>query len=209
MRISEMTMTLLLLALLAGCATAPVRDRLPPAEAVDLRTLEGAPFSLAEVVARHEATVLVWWSTSCPCVARYQERIDALRAHHAARGVEVIAIASNADDSLEVLRGARAQRAPQLPMVVDLDARLARALGARSTPMVVLLDRTGAVRFRGWIDNERTPGTPGREAWLEAALEEVLAGRPVQRPTTPAWGCAITRALGGDARCMEPMHSNP
>ena len=69
---------------------------------------------------------------------------------------------------------------------------------------MVVLDRAGAVRYRGWIDNERLPGDPDREPWLEEALADLVTGRDVARAATPTWGCTITRSLGGHGRCAPP-----
>jgi len=101
------------------------------------------------------------------------------------------------DDDLATLRSARAP----VPLLVDEGGLLARRLEARSTPTVVVLDREGVVRFRGWIDNERAPGEPGREAWLDEALTDLVAGQDIRRPVTPTWGCSITRSLGESRRC--------
>ncbi|WP_373044351.1 redoxin domain-containing protein [Vulgatibacter sp.] len=183
----------LLLALLLGaCATVPKAD----AADVDLRDLDGAPAALHTEA--HEATVLVFWSTGCPCVARYRERVAALEAAWRERGVQVIAISSNVDDDPATLREFPAP----VPLLIDEGGRLAQALGAHSTPTAVLLDREGAIRYRGWIDNERFPGEPGREPWLEEALDDLVAGREVRRAAAPTWGCAITRSLVEGLRCQ-------
>lgn len=188
---------LLLVLLLGACATSGA------AGAVDLRDLGERPATLGTDA--HEATVLVFWSTTCPCVARYRERVADLAARWSGRGVQVLAISSNVDDDLEALRAS----APPVPLLIDEGGRLAAALGARSTPTVVLLDRTGAVRFLGWIDDERLPGDPARQPWLEEALEDLLAGRAVARDRTPTWGCAITRSLGAGTRCAPIVRDTP
>ena len=64
--------------------------------------------------------------------------------------------------------------------------------------VVGLLERTrGEIRYRGWLDNERLPGEPGREAWLDAALRGVLDGKTAFAARTPTYGCTITRSLFG------------
>jgi hypothetical protein len=138
--------------------------------------------------------VLVFWSGTCTCVRRYQERVDALLDAYPSSRVRVIGVSSNAGETYaDVLRVAK-ERQVRIPIFRDEGGALARALGAQSTPTVVVLDVSGAVRYLGWLDNERLAGDPRREPWLDRALAGVLDGRPFQA-RTPTWGCTITRSL--------------
>lgn len=181
---------------LAGCATAPAR----PTAAVTLRG-EAGPVALPELLARAEATVVVFWSAGCPCVRRYQARVEALKARFEGR-VAFVAVSANADESLASVSQAARERGVSLPLYRDEGGELARALGARSTPTVLLLRRDGQVLYQGWLDNERQPGEPGREPWLEQALEGFTSGRPFAA-RSPTWGCTITRSLGQSATCHD------
>ncbi len=126
---------------------------------------------------------------------RYQERVDALLDAYPPERVRVAAISSNAGESLADALRVAAERGVRVPIFRDEGGRLAAALGARSTPTVVLLDKAGAVRFLGWIDNERVPGDPGREPWLERAIQGVLDGKASFAARLPVYGCRITRSL--------------
>lgn len=183
----------LLAAAVAGCATSrPAAGGAPP---LALVTEGGEARSLPVLAAAHDATVLVFWSGTCPCVRRYQERIDALLDAYPASRVGVLGVSSNAGEPFaDALRVAR-ERGVRIPILRDEGGAVARALGATSTPTVVVLDRAGATRFVGWVDNERLPGEPGREAWLDRALEGVLEGRSAFAARTPVYGCTITRSL--------------
>ena len=67
--------------------------------------------------------------------------------------------------------------------------------GATVTPTAVVLDREGAVRYRGRIDDFYAAlGKPRRQATtheLRDALDAVLAGKPVAVPEAKALGCYI------------------
>jgi hypothetical protein len=198
---------LLLLALLggaaAGCATSHPAAGAPAPPT--LATPDGKVSTVAELTAGRDATVLVFWSGTCPCVRRYQERVDALLDAYPPSRVGVFGVSSNAGepfaDALKVARG----RNVRIPLLRDEGGVLARALGVQSTPTVVVLDASGKTRFVGWVDNERLPGEPGREPWLERALQGVLDGRAGFAARTPVYGCTITRALfdPGQSSCCK------
>ncbi len=190
----------LLLALLfsvAGCAGAGAS--LLTEDQGRVAASDGAPVSLAEVWRHHPATVLVWWSSTCPCVGRYRERVADLAARYAARDVAFYYVASNADDGPEEI----AEATGPVPIVRDEGGALARTLGVISTPTVAVIDVHGAVRFLGWLDNEHTPGDADREPWLEAHLDDLLAGGNGTRQT-PVWGCSVTRSLAEKKSCHSP-----
>jgi hypothetical protein len=156
---------------------------------------DGQKVTIDELRAGKDATVLVFWSAGCPCVRRYQERVDALLDTYPKEKVRVVALVSNAGESLADDLKVAVERGVRVPIYRDEGGRVARAMGARSTPTVVVLDGKGDVRFTGWIDNERLPGTDGREPWLDQALAGVLAGRDDFKKKTPTYGCIITRSL--------------
>lgn len=174
--------------LLSACATTPRA----PAPGAALSTLSGEPVELAALASSREATVLVFWASDCPCVRRYEARMEAIAARHPA--VQVLAVASNAGDGREHVRRVAKERGLLLPLLMDEGGALARTLAVRSTPTVVVLDRAGRLVFRGWIDNEREPGESGRVAYLDDALDAMLSGRPFAS-RSPVYGCPITRSL--------------
>lgn len=189
------------LVLLGGCASlTPARTTSPT-----LRAESGVETTLATVTAAHQATVLVFWSSGCPCVRRYQERVDALAQRYASSDVQVLAISSNAGESFAQAITIARERGVKVPLLRDEGGEVARLIGARSTPTVAVLDRSGTTRFVGWVDNERAPGVEGREPWLEQALDGLLSGTPFAK-RSPTWGCTITRSLtaSADNHCASP-----
>jgi peroxiredoxin len=185
---------LLLLAAAAGCATSRATAGAGPAP-LALVAPDGRASTLAQLASERDATVLVFWSGTCPCVRRYQERVDALLDAYPSSRVGVVGVSSNAGEPFaDALRVAK-ERGVRIPILRDEGGAVARALGATSTPTVVVLDRTGATRFVGWVDNERNPGEPGREPWLDRALQGVLGGSTAFSTRTPVYGCTITRSL--------------
>lgn len=66
------------------------------------------------------------------------------------------------------------------------------------TPETVVIDRSGAVRYRGRIDNFYVAFGRSRQVVtvhdLRDALDAVLAGKPVAAPDTEPVGCFIVPA---------------
>ena len=185
---------------LAGCATSKSAASPSGDASLALADPEGKTTTLDALRAGTDATVLVFWSGTCPCVRRYQQRVDALLDTYPADRVQVIGVSSNAGETYaEALRVAK-ERQVRIPILRDEGGAVARAIGATSTPTVAVLDRAGAVRFVGWVDNERLPGDAGREPWLDRAIQGVLDGKTRFSAKSPVYGCTITRSLFNPAQ---------
>lgn len=178
---SRLHCILICLGFLTSCATTQITGR--------------PPLAINDVVQKDaKATVLFWWATQCPCVARYHSRIESLSARYSQLGVSFIAISSNSDDENRALEISK-RNALKLPLLMDPSGALANQLGVRTTPTVVVVDSSGAVQYRGWIDNERVEQGSDRIPYLENALKDVLANKHVATATSPIFGCRITKRL--------------
>lgn len=186
-----------LMALLAlqclHCAGVPSEARSADAASLEVSGADGSRLALFRTWQDHRATVLVFWSSQCPCVRRYQARIDDLAQRFPT--VRVLGISSNAGETLEGELETARSRGIGIGLWRDEGGAVAEAMGARSTPTVVLVDDRGRIRYRGWIDNERLPGDADREPWLENAIRGVLEGHDDFATRSPVYGCTITRSL--------------
>jgi len=138
--------------------------------------------TLWELVNGHDATVLVFWSSTCPCVRRYQERVDGLMDRYPADKVRVVGISSNAGESYEKALKTARERGVRIPIYRDDGGKLARFLGAKSTPTMVVLGSGGEVRFFGWLDNEHLPGIRAGSRGLTRRLTGSFPGKGSSRP---------------------------
>jgi len=192
---------------ISSCASSA--QPLPDVSHAPLRILsrDGSSLSLDQLWRDRAATVLVFWSGGCPCVRRYQERVDSLLDRYSTEQVRVAGISSNAGESFADVLGVAKERGVRIPIFRDEGGLVAEAVGVRSTPTVVVLDGSGRVRFRGWIDNERLPGDPKREPWLEHAVQALLEHRDFAS-RTPVYGCVISRSLLGASpgHCCHEQH---
>lgn len=156
-----------------------------------LRDLDQGVHRLSDEHGR--VVVLNFWSAVCPWSRRADEALGPMLEAWAER-VAYWPIASNADETLEVIRKAASERG--LPLVLrDADHRIADAYGAVSTPQFFVIDPDGSLRYSGALDDvtfrKRTPS----RAYLTEAVEAVLAGRDPEIHQTAAYGCALVRTV--------------
>jgi peroxiredoxin len=140
--------------------------------------------------------VLAFLRTECPLVGLYAPRIADLARAYEKKGVAFFGIDSDPEDAPSALsRFAKAHNIA-FPLLKDVGNELADRLEIDRTPEVFVLDADRVVRYRGRVDDQfdlsvHRPAPSRRE--LAAALEDLLAGRPVATPRTPAAGCRLSR----------------
>jgi peroxiredoxin len=159
----------------------------------ELPATDGSPHALGGAEA--PATVVYWTCNHCPYALAWEGRMHDLAADYAGRGVLVLAINSNdaeshPADSLEAMRERAERESWALPYLHDESQEVARAWGAERTPHVFVIDAAGSVRYQGAPDADYEDESQGA-AWVRDALDAVLAGREVGRPSTEAVGCTI------------------
>jgi peroxiredoxin len=141
------------------------------------------------------ATVLIQSCNHCPYVIAWNPRLRAAAEEYAPRGVRFLAIGSNdaerypADSPERMAQFVRDNDWP-IPYAYDESQDVARALGSERTPEVFVLDGEQRLVYHGAPDaDHQDPSQNG--AWLRGALDDVLAGRAVQRAETPPRGCSV------------------
>ncbi len=137
--------------------------------------------------------VLVFWSFKCPVSLMYNGRMEAIQSKYGSRGVVVLAIASGANETPAEIEANANNLKVTIPILLDSNADLAEKLGAAHTPSVFILDGGGVLRYKGAIDNNKRPGENGRIAYVDDALDAILAGTGVPNPETKTFGCSIKR----------------
>lgn len=142
--------------------------------------------------AEYGATVLLFLSNVCPISNDYQDRIREMMAAFAGRPARFVLL--NANDNETAAETARYAADVQFaaPVFKDWRNQVADRYGATLTPEAVVLDASGAVRYRGAIDDARNAARV-RVAAVRTAVEDLLAGRTVSVKPIRAFGCAIKK----------------
>lgn len=162
------------------------------AEAFPFAGLDGSAIEFDFLARCH---VIAFLGAGCPVARQYAGRLEAIAADYADQGVCVIGVDANRQDSAEEFLAAARETGVTFPLVMDPRQRIARALGATRTGGVVVIDQIGHVAYAGRVDDQFAPGVARAAATthdLTAALDDLLAGRPVAVPRTEPVGCLIT-----------------
>ncbi len=158
-----------------------------------LTDTSGRVHSLEGYLASGKVVVIDFWSFKCAVSLAYDDRLAGLQEKYRNRGVVVLAVASNANESAaEVEKNVSNLRLP-LPVLLDKEGTVAERLEATHTPHLFIIDRDGVLRYRGALDNNKNPGEGGRSAYAEDALDSILGGRPVAQAESRPLGCSIKR----------------
>ena len=165
------------------------------------------PFALRDVVsgqmytldsfAGKSALLVMFLCRHCPYVLHVQTEIAKLGQDYAETGLGIVGISSNdpghyPDDAPERLKEMAERLAFRFPFCFDETQEVAKAYKAACTPDFYLLDGERRLVYRGQLDDSR-PGTSkpvtGRD--LRAAIDAVLAGKPVDGNQKASIGCSI------------------
>lgn len=139
--------------------------------------------------------VLVFVGNGCPSVRAFEPWLADFQRAYEDRGVQVVWVNSN-NPALSPEDGelATEERIATMPYefryLRDPDHSLALALGAETTPHAFVLDEERAVRYAGAIGDSRQPDSM-TTAYVQCAVDDLLAGRPVAVANTEPTGCAI------------------
>src|SRR5262245_9976813 len=115
-----------------------------------LSDLHGRTRSLSEWRDKR-MVVLAFLSADCPVSRLYAQRLEELAQEFDSRGVTVIAIDPDADDSAASLRKMQTELRLTYPVLRDPKQALARRLFVKRTPEVVVLDQVRRVRYQGRV----------------------------------------------------------
>jgi len=135
-------------------------------------------------------------SSDCPISNSYAPEIQRLCGEYRGKGVSCSLVYEDVGlDAASLQKHLAEYGYAAIPAVIDKTGKLATRARATVTPEAVVIDRTGAIRYRGRIDNFYAAlGKPRQQVTvhdLRDALNAVLAGKPVPNPETKALGCYI------------------
>ena len=158
--------------------------------------VSGKPFSLADFEGK-KGLLVMFICRHCPYVQHVKQELARLGRDYAEQDIGIVAISANdvasyPDDAPKKLVEMAKELGLAFPVCYDESQGTAQAYTAACTPDFFLFDAGRSLVYRGQLDEAR-PGNnkPVTGKDLRAAIDAVLAGKPVSPEQKPSIGCNI------------------
>jgi len=141
--------------------------------------------------------VVIFMCRHCPYVQHVKKALAALGREYAGKDAAFVGISANdpaayPEDAPASLAEMAKEEDFNFPLLFDETQATAHAYTAVATPDVFIFDGARKLVYRGQFDDTRPGGDePATGKDVRAALDDLLAGRPVQAKQKPAVGCSI------------------
>jgi len=159
-------------------------------------TVSGKQFSQG-AFADETGLLVMFICNHCPYVQHVRDELARFGKDYQDTGLGIVAISSNdadqyPDDGPEAMKVEAETYGYTFPYLYDADQSVAAAYTAMCTPDFFLFGPDRRLVYRGRFDETRPKmGVPATGADLRAAVDAVLAGRPVSEEQLPSMGCSI------------------
>lgn len=165
-----------------------------------LQGADGKVYELSQF--KGKTVVLEWFNHGCPFVQKYYDTktMQALQAKYTGKGVVWLSIVSSAPkkqghDTAEGHRKTAAEKGTKsTAILLDEKGEAGRLYGAKTTPHMFVIDPKGTLVYQGAIDDQPTPESddlPKAKNYVAAALDSVLAKKPIEMASTKPYGCSV------------------
>jgi len=156
-----------------------------------LQDQNGKTVSLGDYAGK--IVVLEWVNPDCPFVKRHygENTMTKLADEFQSKDVVWLAIATGHTANAQSLQHFAQQHNLSWPILLDPDGKIARAYGAKTTPHMFIIGKEGNLLYRGGIDNDPSGDKSDRIKYVQQALEEITAGKPVSYSDTKPYGCSV------------------
>ncbi|MCY1526525.1 Thiol-disulfide oxidoreductase ResA [compost metagenome] len=163
-----------------------------------LKNVDGKMVALADYKDA-KGFIVIFTCNHCPYAKACEQRIIDLNKRYADKGYPVIAISPNdpaiePKDSYEEMQKLAKAKGYTFPYLIDEGQTVYPAFGANKTPHVFILQKENnqnIVKYIGAIDDNYEHADQVKHRYAEAAVDALLAGKPVETTKTVAIGCGI------------------
>jgi peroxiredoxin len=161
-------------------------------EMIGLSAFDGKKALLVMFICRH-----------CPFVKHVQEELARIGRDYG-KNVGIVAISANdpgvnPDDAPSGLKQMAQELGFRFPFLYDESQETAKSYSASCTPDFFVFDGFRELVYRGQLDDSRPKnGKPATGRDLRAALDAVLADKPVEQNQKPSIGCNIKWRPGNE-----------
>jgi peroxiredoxin len=149
--------------------------------------------------------VLEWHNRDCPYTRKHYAsgNMERLQKEWTAKGVVWFTVISSAPGTQGYVTAAdenayvAKMNASPTAVLLDPQGSLGHLYGAKTTPHMFVINPEGVLIYNGAIDDKPTTDTADistAKNYVQAALEEAMAGQPVAAPTSRPYGCSVKYA---------------
>lgn len=153
---------------------------------------------------KENGLIVVFSCNTCPFVVGsksfdgWEGQYNSIYKKAKANNIGMVLVNSNAAkrddvDSKEEMAKHKKEQGYKMPYVIDENAKLADAVGAKTTPHVYMFDKDGKLIFKGSIDNSWDTKREKLETYLFDAIAAVGSGDAITNNNTTPRGCSIKR----------------
>ena len=187
-----------------GFAQLRVKDK-APMQQIDMKSVNGSMYSLNSLK-KDKGLIVIFSCNSCPFVVGsddfpgWEMQYDSLYQKALANNIGFVLVNSNegkraqVDSYEEIIKHAKEQNYT-MPYVLDEQAALANAFGAKTTPHVYFFDQKLTLIYTGSIDNSWDKGRKTDQTYLFNAIKAQGKGKKIKPNTTEPKGCGIKRVV--------------
>lgn len=171
-----------------------------PAPDFSLTDSNGKTQSLSQYKGKY--VVLEWFNEGCPYVKKHYEsgNMQKLQKEYGGKGVVWLTIISSAPGkqgagtAVEVNAKRGEWKIASAATVLDPQGQAGQLYGAKTTPHMYVIDPKGTLIYMGAIDDKATSDPadiPASKNYVQAALDQSMAGKPVAESATVPYGCSV------------------
>lgn len=164
---------------------------------------DGKSHSLADY--KGKFVVLEWTNPECPFVHKFYDSgtMQNLQKEETGKGVVWLRINSGAPGHEGTQTPAQAaaydkdEHVNATETLLDPTGKVGHEFGATNTPQMFVINQKGMLVYAGGIDNK--PSTDASDIataknYVTAALDEAMAGKPVETASARPYGCSVKYA---------------
>jgi peroxiredoxin len=160
----------------------------------------GKTFRLSDYHGKY--VVLEWHNNGCPYVRKHYNsgNMQRLQKQWTGRGVVWFTILSSAPSKQGYMAASeeneylmKMQAAPTAALL-DPTGEIGHLYDAKTSPQMVVINPQSVVIYDGAIDDKPTTDLndfPAATNYVNLALEQAMAGKQVETPTTRPYGCSV------------------
>jgi len=179
------------LLILLGAISLFAKDPVDTVDDFTLKNYDGKEYNLGSAL-NNGYVVVIFWSSECPYVQPFNDRINDYVKPYQEKGVTFWAINSNSTESTDAVKSHAEKNGYIFPMLKDENNVVADLFEATRTPEVFIIGKDRKILYHGRID-DNSYADKATTCDMKNALNELSAGKEISVKSTKSFGCTIKR----------------